>query len=226
MRRMTKNQFNTLIAVSAFLAIASQWFGFQTVFSFLKPLTTILVICLLALFRVEEFKYTTLVVVALIFCLGGDVMLLDDARFAFGLASFLLAHLIFVYIFYRMAAGKLHYAPLIALVAMGIGFYYVLHKELGELAIPVGVYLMCILVMCWLAINLYLVRADLLSRILAAAGIVFVFSDTIIAVNKFLLPFQLAQVVILASYWLSIALIANAFTSETLGEDQRSASTT
>jgi len=216
MRRMNKNLLNVLVALSAIAAMTSQRLGQEFVFSILKPLTTILVISVVWFYSCKNSKNTILVFLGLIACLAGDILLLDEARFAYGLASFLLAHLVFSFVLFNLSKGELRYFPLVILLFVGAGFYYFLYPELGELAIPVAVYLCCISTMCWLGINLYLLRPSPASNLLCIAGLLFVFSDAIIAVNKFLLPFSLSQVVILTTYWLSISLIANAFTMKQL----------
>ena len=212
MRRMTKTHLNCFIAFTAIAAMTSQWNGLNSVYGLLKPLTTILVILLVCLFRTDNSRNTILVVVALVACLTGDVLLLDEARFALGLTSFLLAQLIFAYVFFTMADGQLGYASLVVLSIAGLSFYWFLYPQLGALAIPVAIYLCCISTMCWLAVNLYRVKPSPAAYLLCVAGILFMLSDTIIAINKFLHPFSFSQVVILTTYWVSISLIANAFT--------------
>ena len=210
--RMSKLQLNYLIAIAACAAISSQLLGHDLAFSILKPLTSVLVILLVVLYRQDKSSRTNIVIVGLIACLGGDVLLLDDSLFAYGLSSFLLAHLLFTYLFYSLAKGRMNYTPLIALLLFAACFYSILLPKLAELTIPVAVYQLCISVMCWQGINLYLSRRDRVGRLLCIASLLFVFSDTIIAVDKFLVPFELSGPVILFSYWLSIAIIANVFT--------------
>jgi uncharacterized membrane protein YhhN len=213
---MSKLQLNYLIAISACSAIVSQLLGHDFTFSILKPLTSVLVILLVVLYKQDKTSITNIVIIALIACLIGDVLLLDESLFAYGLSSFLLAHLLFTYLFYSLAKGRMSYTPLIALLFIAGSFYSILLPKLAELTAPVAVYQICISIMCWQGINLYLSRRDRVGRCLCIAGLLFVFSDTIIAVNKFLIPFELSGPVILLSYWLSIALIANVFTFPTI----------
>lgn len=218
---MSKLQLNYLIAISACAAIACQLVGQDFAFSILKPLTSVLIILLLVLYRQDKSSISNIVIIALIACLGGDVFLLDESLFAYGLSSFLLAHLLFTYVFYSLAKGQMNYTPLIALLLFAGGFYSMLLPKLAELTIPVAVYQLCISMMCWQGVNLYLSRRDQVGRWLCVAGLLFVFSDTIIAINKFLIPFELSGPVILLTYWLSIALIANVFTFSTVELDSK-----
>jgi uncharacterized membrane protein YhhN len=210
--RMSKLKLNYLIAISACAAIVSQLLSQYLAFSILKPLTSVLVILLVVVYRQDKSSLTSIVIIGLIACLGGDVLLLDESLFAYGLSSFLLAHLLFTYLFYSLATGRMSYTPLFALLLFAACFYYFLLPQLADLTIPVAVYQLCISIMCWQGINLYLSRRDQVGRWLCIAGFLFVFSDSIIAVDKFLIPFELSGPVILLSYWLSIALIANVFT--------------
>ena len=139
MRRMNKNLLNVLVALSAVAAMTSQWLGQEFVYSILKPLTTILVISVVWFYSCKNSKNTILVFLGLIACLAGDILLLDEARFAYGLASFLLAHLVFSFVLFNLSKGELRYFPLVILLFVGAGFYYFLYPELGELAIPVAV---------------------------------------------------------------------------------------
>ena len=209
---MSKVHLNYLIAICASAAIASQLMGQAVAFTILKPLTSILIVLLLVLYRQDNALTINLVVIALIACLGGDVLLLDESLFAYGLLSFLLAHLLFAYVFYSLAKGKMNYTPLIVFGIISSGFYLILLPKLGDLAIPVAVYQMCIGLMCWQGVNLALSRCDQVGRLLCIAALLFVLSDSMIAVNKFLVPFDLSGLFILSTYWLSIILIANVFT--------------
>ena len=209
---MNRKLHSYTIAVSALIGMFSAYFDQHLLFSIFKPLTTILIILFLVFNRADTTKYTIMVVIALIACLGGDVLLLNEAHFAFGLGSFLLAHLLFAYLFYCMRGEKLVCWPLLPLVVITGGFYQLLLPHLGDLGVPVAVYQCCIVVMAWLGINVYLSRKNEVGKQLAIAALLFVFSDSIIAVDKFLAPFDFSIVIILTTYWLSIFMIAKVFT--------------
>jgi len=138
------------------------------------------------------------------------VLLMKEQYFVYGLGSFLLAQLMFAFIFYKLSNGKLYFKPLLILIVVGVFSYRTFLPLLGELAVPVAIYNICILLMCWQGVNAYLSRRDTVGLALAIAAVLFVFSDTMIAVNKFIQPFDLSSVLILSTYWLSITIIANA----------------
>ena len=208
---MTKTQLNYLISISAMAAIIASQLNIESVFMALKPLTTILIIFVVVKFTdANSHSLTILSTIALIACLGGDVLLMNEQYFVYGLASFLIAQLMFAFIFYKFSNGKLYFTPLLILIVIGAFSYRTFLPMLGDLAVPVAVYNICILLMCWQGINAYLSRRDTVGLALAIAAVLFVFSDTMIAVNKFVQPFDLSSVLILSTYWLSIAIIANA----------------
>ena len=87
---------NILIVVSACLAIYFGLYEDKTLFMFLKPLTTILVITLLLFAsKNSNIQLGNRVTIALVFCLLGDILLLFEAYFLFGLVAFLIAHVLF-----------------------------------------------------------------------------------------------------------------------------------
>ena len=208
---MSKTQLNTLVFISAVAAIFTLTIRLDAAFTVLKPLTTILIILIPILFAVDKTSgLVKLTVIALVACLAGDVLLLDEKHFVYGLSAFLLAQLVFATIFYRLSNRQFTVWPLLGLLFFGgVSFYY-LQPYLSELSLPVAVYTACILFMCWLSICVYLNRGDKVGKLIAGGALLFVFSDSMISVNKFLLPFELSGLVILSSYWLGITMLANA----------------
>ncbi|MEO1413487.1 MAG: lysoplasmalogenase, partial [Bacteroidota bacterium] len=97
-------------------------------------------------------------------------------------------------------------------LAIALPYYGWLWPHLGALALPVGVYVGVIVLMAWQAWALQL-NAWPGSRIGVAASL-FVFSDAVIALNKFQAPFDLAGLLILVTYWSAIALLADSVWGE------------
>ena len=88
--------FNFLIAISASVAIIFGLAADILMLAIFKPLTTILIIGFPLLFWNDaKPKYNITILIALVFCLVGDVFLLDDDMFIYGLGSFLIGHLFF-----------------------------------------------------------------------------------------------------------------------------------
>lgn len=116
------------------------------------------------------------------------------------MGSFALAHIAFVVFFYRLyqqekaTMGIKWKSAIVALYGMIVGMCIVPHVQ-GPLQIGISVYILLILAMCilaWMQKNpLYALGAWL-----------FVFSDTILAWNKFVSPIEWAGYLIMVPYYL------------------------
>ncbi|WP_349664232.1 lysoplasmalogenase [Cellulophaga lytica] len=207
---MGKKILNVAILISAFAAIYSQYVKNLELYNYLKPLTTILIIAVVIVFgKRKPKKYFITVLTALLFCLLGDILLLNNNYFIYGLASFLVAHILFAYSFISLNGINLNIRPLVVLLTTGIAYYSFIYKGLGELVIVVGVYILFILFMCWQGINLYIKHKGGVFLAIAIAVSLFLISDAILAYNKFVQAFNYLGVLILLTYWLAIGIIAN-----------------
>lgn len=215
-----KKTLNLAAFLSAIIAILLQYGGNTQAFIILKPLTTLFILIIPITDGNKQFKnYLIYTVLALLFCLMGDIFLLDDNQFIWGLASFLLAHILFTLSFVSIGRFKLYLLPLVLLFLFGLSYYIFLFQNLGDLAVPVLVYMVFIVIMSWQGVSLYIRRKEAAYLLIAIAVLLFMFSDSIIAWNKFKEPFKLSGAIILSTYWLSIALLANA---STLIKDEKS----
>lgn len=220
---MRKTILNVFIFISASFAILASYAQDQRLYWVLKPTTTILVIVLVLIctYKVSTriVPHRKIIILALIFCLAGDVLLLDSGLFTFGLGSFLLAHLLLSYVFYRLSDSQVHITPLIFLIAMSLAYFKVLEPKLETLLIPVAVYFSVIIFMYWQSLRLCLSRRDKYGYAIAIAATLFVSSDSIIAANKFIQPFGASSALILGLYWASITIFANLFSGPYLKLD-------
>jgi alkylglycerol monooxygenase len=145
--------------------------------------------------------------------LVGDVLLLLPGRFVPGLVAFLLAHLCFI-VLLRQGVGWLP-RPRALLCTLGVGaaMYAVLFPGLGPvLKVAVAAYVVVIATMAAQAIGRAAVTGDARSYAVAAGAILFMASDSLLAINKFALPLPLAPLWILATYYAAQVLIASAAT--------------
>ena len=198
-----------VFAFSAIAAISFLYAGKQIVFDWLKPLTTILVIAIACLNAAPDLgNFEIAIIVALLFCLAGDVFLLRDSRFVFGIGAFLIAHLIFIYAFYILNGYSLHVLSLVLFGIYGIGYFLFIQKQLNELRIPVAIYFLVILVMLWQATGNFIEDNSFINQLLMLAALFFGFSDSVIAFNKFKKNFRAAEGILLATYWTAIYLFA------------------
>ena len=91
-----------LIGVSGLFAILFDLVDFSIGFYCTKPLTTLLILTLPLRFPHDQLKaYKKTVLLGLLFCLIGDSFLLFESFFLYGLTSFLVGHLCFLYTFVK-----------------------------------------------------------------------------------------------------------------------------
>jgi len=133
----------------------------------------------------------TILLLALVFSGCGDVLLAFD-EFIFGVAAFLLAQLSYAVLFSRYWQGIRHRWPLsVMLIMYMLGMAWLLIPYLGELQLPVMAYLFTIAAMVILAM-----QSSLTMRWAVLGAVLFIISDSLIAINKFIytIPFE--------SYWI------------------------
>jgi len=208
--KMLKNPLHLrlLILISAILAIVLDGIGSVGFFVF-KPLTTILILLLPTLYQDSEAKiYVKSIVFGLVFCLFGDAFLLFNSYFLFGLGSFLIGHLFFLYAFVKRQGWQKRYGIGLFLVILAIGICWLIQDKLNTLLIPVLLYMLVIVLMSWQGWGLALNSKTKNLRSLGLGVSLFMFSDTLIAFDKFYIPFSYSGLLILATYWIAIYIIA------------------
>ena len=142
---------------------------------------------------------------ALLLCAAADVALELDAGkyFIIGLGLFLIAHILFIVTFSRdFKAQKSQIPVIILLIVYAKMMAFVLTPGLKEMAIPVYIYLTAITLMGIFAA----MRASKNDFTLYGA-ISFIVSDSMIAVNKFMMPVPAADYFIMITYYLALSLI-------------------
>ena len=203
---IVRNSFFAFILLSATYLICSLLFLEEAIF-FLKPL--LLIPLMIAAFKSTGFFNKTWLFLALTFSWMGDILLLfvfkDGLFFIFGLVSFLIAHLFYVFLFLKelkKTSGKfgVKQPGLTLIILFIIGFYALLSPHLGELQIPVIVYALVICLMLYIAYLLYPHWPKPSSLFLLTGAISFVISDFLLAINKFYAPFPNAGFFIMITY--------------------------
>ena len=206
---MTKKVYLLFITLAAFLAITLDYQGLFNYYKYAKPITTILILAFPILFwNKKNAKYNYLIISALIFCLIGDIFLLWEDGFLFGLASFLIAHLIFSSAFVSIQGFNKKPWLLILLLLIGASYLIFLRPHLGDFFLPVLIYVLVILFMNWQAIGLSIKKHEKAYTWIAWAAAIFAFSDATIAYNKFVNSFSFSGIVVLSTYWLAISIFA------------------
>ncbi|MEP6700423.1 MAG: lysoplasmalogenase [Bacteroidota bacterium] len=150
------------------------------------------------------------IVLALFFSWVGDVLLMAQSGrevfFLFGLCSFLLAHIFYIVFFhYVRVREKVKGNPwlLLIVVIYYAGLIYLLSPFLGDMKLPVRIYGVVISVMFILAMHMLFIKNKLAGQWMMAGALLFVISDSVLAINKFYQPFKAANVIIMLTYGLA-----------------------
>ena len=151
---------------------------------------------------------------ALTFSWLGDVVLMFESFnknfFLVGLVSFLFAHLIYIRFFSIVRAGekiKLKAGLILIVVVYYSGLIYLLFNDLHEMKIPVLVYGIVISIMFLLALHMLFVRNKEAGKLMMLGALLFVASDSILAINKFYSSFEYAGIAIMLTYGIAQLLI-------------------
>jgi len=209
-----------LLITSAALATASATLGLQPLLYLFKPLPMVFAVLLVlrrgAVARAGQGdgnnapQFEWLLVAALLASMAGDVLLMLPGNwFIPGLASFLIAHLCYIALFRQGQDWFPNRGALLLALAVGAAMLAMLWNDLGDAGLKAAVtaYVMVISLMAAQAIG----RAGVLQHDratwVAVGACVFMASDTLIAINRFITPLPLASLWILSSYFLAQTLI-------------------
>jgi len=194
----------SLAVITAAIHLYGEYSGPALLIYIFKPLTMLLIIgiALSAAAPQPQPRYKTAVIAGLLFSLVGDVLLmLPIDAFIFGLVSFLAAHLVYIYAFQLHHRPGFSWLPVLILAAYGVAIFLVLRPGLGGLAFPVAAYILVILTMAYTAWSQRDQSGARWALLALVGAVLFVLSDTILALNKFGEPFTLARALTLGTYF-------------------------
>ena len=210
-----------LVAVIVAREIGIDWLHFLS-----KPLLMPLLVCLFWInVRPANNLFTKFITAALILSWLGDIFMMFQQTqplfFLLGLGAFLLGHVFYIGSFtrrykkedkaYVTGKGMVLRQPLwiLPLLLYGGGLYYYLYPHLGEMKVPVVVYSVAITLMALTAANRKGRVSYLSFRYILIGALLFVLSDSVIALNTFkyfgnlnnaafwiMLPYGLGQLLI------------------------------
>jgi len=183
--------------------------------SFLHHLSKPLIMTMLGAYywaSLEREQRSMLVVLAIFFSFLGDTFLMyekiNPLYFMLGLGAFLLSHILYI-LAYRehkrdepenplQGIQKIRFA--FPIVLAGTGLVVVLYPALGGLQVPVMLYTLVIVVMTLNALLRFGFTNTKSFFMVFAGAILFMISDSVLAVNKFLSPIDHAGVWIMITY--------------------------
>lgn len=214
--------FKIILTLLYFLVLAFEMYlrayNYAEIEVFVKPLLMPILLIYLKSSGVIWNKVIYLLAAALFFSWIGDILLLTKINiFIGGLGSFLIAHICYIYCFRKNFSGSLlKKNPLYAIpfFVLGTGMLLLIKGNLGELLIPVIVYTSVIILMGLFAIN----RKDFVNNpsfnwVLIGA-ILFIISDSLIALTRFYTPIPLDGVWIMLFYGTGQYLITEGIIKE------------
>jgi uncharacterized membrane protein YhhN len=199
------------------------------------PLTKILLmpLLILAVFRqitADERKTTTMkmLIGALLLSGLGDALLIGEGNgfFIGGLSSFLCAHLLYIGLFVQLkrsnpesTASKWIHQRTLPAILIPISVLYILYPGLGNMLIPVVIYMGIITLMWLFALSNFLQNRSTDSTgegwgpsvLLSLGATLFVASDAVLAIEKFIAPFPGARLMVMGTYILAQLALARGF---------------
>jgi len=199
--------------IAAVVYIIAMWAKLPTVQLITKGIP---VLCLIVwLWTLPRDRFANLILAGLAVSLAADlVMQWDKSLFLPGLLIFLVAQIIYIVAFYGVSKRG-SWVQLLPFAVWGLIAFLILNPYLGDLLLPVAVYIAAIVTMMWRAAALVGAQGKSQDFELAAllGAIAFGLSDTLLAFNHFIwhdtltffninqaAPFVSTLVIIL--YWL------------------------
>ena len=140
---------------------------------------------------------------ALVFCLIGDIALMfeGDMPFIAGLLAFLIGHALFIAVFleWQPVWSLPAWWPVMAIYAL-VMLVWLLPRT-GKLAPAVFVYMAVIFTMAFAAANVSPILGWQGKPLLMLGALLFVLSDSILAIDRFIKPLPLGHALTLATYY-------------------------
>lgn len=213
---MTK-QIRIIIATTLFFiaAIADVW-GIITANETLQTVAKPMLLTLLALvYLVSVKKPIFWYVFGMFLCFVGDVLLMFDGAnfFMFGLSAFLLAHVVFI----KVTSNFLQRDLTVKMISSAFPFViffgvlmFLIYPNLGEMLVPVAIYGITISTFGSVTLLNYRSEKSTENLWLFIGAIIFILSDSLIALDKFYQPNEIYGATIMITYILAQFLICKA----------------
>lgn len=222
MKKNIAGKFAVAFWILSAAEIAGQIINNPSIHFFIKPLL-IPALAAWLYFSKEKSAQKKLLLTGLFFSFAGDVLLLFESSwpvaFIFGLAAFLITHICYIVFFLRhkpVQVSLLKKQPITGLLVIiyGVGLCWLLFPWLDPLKLPVIIYAVAICSMMLCSLHIFL-KVNAPSNMLYILGaLLFVLSDSILAVNKFYEHVPAAGVLIMLTYCAAQYFIVKGFINE------------
>jgi len=218
---MTKQLKITLVTALFFIAAVADIWGIITLNETIKTIAKPMLLTLLALVYLASVKKPIFwYVLGMFFSFVGDVLLMFNGAnfFMFGLLAFLLAHVVYIKVTVGFLPGDLTVKMISSAFPFVVFFgvlMYLIYPNLGEMLIPVVVYGITISTFGSVALLNYRSEKSTENLWLFIGAVIFILSDSLIALNKFYKPNEIYGVAIIINYILAQFLICKALIVKT-----------
>jgi uncharacterized membrane protein YhhN len=167
------------------------------------------------LFSAEPVNRSRALLLAMVLSLAGDVLLMWEDYFLSGLVAFMLAHILYIFAYRQhrheetenALAGLQRARLAFPIILGGTGLIVVLYPVLGGLRMPVIIYGAVLTLMALSALFRYGLTSPASFWMVFGGAVLFMISDSLLAVNRFLTPLSQAATYIMAAYILAQFLI-------------------
>jgi len=216
----TKLIFSIFYIIVSVTEIAADLNSNKIVMYFTKPLILVSVITYFILSKNQKnIAGSAFFTAGLFFALFGDIFLMIQEMDLFipGLASFLVMQVLYAYAFYLDNPQKLMsgfvFLRLAPFLLFAIIFYFILQPHLSGIAmkVAVAIYSLSIAAMTWMSF----MRQNKVSNqsffLVFTGAILFMISDSIIAVDKFIIAVPFNTIWVMGTYCLAQYLITTGF---------------
>ncbi|XP_015924986.1 lysoplasmalogenase TMEM86A [Parasteatoda tepidariorum] len=158
----------------------------------------------------EKHAYARRILLGLLFSCMGDILLIWDCCFTWGMLSFAVAHILYISAFGMKPLNP--YAGTVCAVAGALGTYLLMDGLYGPFIVLVPVYVSFLMFMVWRAVARVQLFEDLWTwtkLCSCGGGILFAISDFVLGYNMFCSSIPYAPMIIMVTYYaaqLGIAL--------------------
>lgn len=201
MKKRPSKVFLSLFFLVSFLDIVGVIFNSALMQAIFKPM---IILSLMAAYFFGTERPNNWYLLALSFSFLGDVFLLDkNDLFLQGIGAFLVTQIIFVYILSKELTKTTLKQKLVAVLPFVIYYFAlitILKQNLGEFLIPVMIYGSVISLFGITAFLTYLQRRNRLSLVLFIGSLLFIISDSLIALQNFHEPNDFFPSIIMITY--------------------------
>ncbi|MBU3916954.1 lysoplasmalogenase [bacterium] len=198
------------VVSSSVIMVCFAYFDMMPQAFFMKPLTMCLIITIALLTETQAgSNYKNFVLAGLVFSLVGDILLLPSIKqFTPGLLAFLVAHLFYIAAYKTDLKTRFSIWILTPLILHGGVLVYLLLPSLRSMKWLVLIYMGIVLVMSW-QIGVKWLQTKNNWLLLAFVGsLLFIISDTLLAISRFIVKFELASLFIIMTYFCAQLFIA------------------